>query len=199
MAAGKREWGTPQCDGRCPMVCALDDVPGSVSLRRAAAAGLVVAALVRLPEPTLAANDSTAELATGGLVLSKSGDIEMRTEDLFISSRQIRVGYRFYNLSPEDVTCVVAFPMPDVTVVDATTGVPIPSADPHNLLGFETHVDGAPVKAQVVQKAFARGVDRTADLERLKVPLAPHLRSTDTALSRLRPGDGDELRRMGLA
>jgi hypothetical protein len=178
------------------MICTL---PGSVSFKRAAAAALLLAALAALPGTNVAASDSTAELATGGLVLARSGDIEMRAEDLFISPRQIRVGYRFYNVSPEDVKTVVAFPMPDVTVVDVAAGVPIPSEDPHNLLGFETRVDGAPVKAQVVQKAFARGVDRTADLERLKVPLAPHLRSTGKALSKLPAGEGDELRRMGLA
>jgi hypothetical protein len=37
------------------------------------------------------ANDSSAELATGGLVLKKSADIEMRSEDLFISTNEIRV------------------------------------------------------------------------------------------------------------
>ena len=33
------------------------------------------------------ANDSTAELATGGLVFTKTADIEMRSEDLSISEK----------------------------------------------------------------------------------------------------------------
>src|SRR5262249_30220823 len=44
-----------------------------------------------------------------------------------------------------------------------------------------------------------RGTDRTADLDRLKVPLAPHLRSTDKALSRLSPSARDEMKSLGLA
>jgi hypothetical protein len=144
------------------------------------------------------ANDVTAELPTGGLVLTKGDDIEMRAQEIYISPRQVRVGYRFFNASPNDVRMLIAFPMPDVTVGDAAVNVPLPSDDAENLLGFSTLVDGAPVKARVVQKAYARGVDRTADLERMKVPLAPHLRSTDKALAKLLPGDGDELTRNGL-
>lgn len=154
--------------------------------------------IAALPYGTLAANDSTAELATGGLILTKSDSIEMRSEDLHISPREIRVSYRFYNTSPHDVRTLVAFPMPDITVADAAVNIPLPSNDPQNLLGFSALVDGAPVKVNVVQKVLARGVDRTAELERMKVPLAPHLRSTDKALTRLLPADADQLTKHGL-
>lgn len=178
---------------------AREDVPGSAGFKQAAAAGLLALALAALACASAAANDSAAELVTGGLVLSKGAEIEMRAEDLYISPRQIRVQYHFYNATPADVTMPVAFPMPDITVADAAAGVPVPSDDPQNLLGFATQVDGAVVKPRVVQKAFARGQDRTAELERLKVPLAPHLRSTDKALGKLPPGVADELKRLGLA
>ena len=49
--------------------------------------------------PMAGANDSSAELSTGGLVLTKHPDIEMRSEDLFISAKQVRVRYRFANTS----------------------------------------------------------------------------------------------------
>ncbi len=132
-------------------------------------------------------------------MLTRSADIEMRAEELTISPRQVRVSYRFYNGAPEDVRTVVAFPMPDITVTDAAANLPLPTDDPENLLGFSTRVDGAPVKARAVQKVLARGADRTTELERMKVPLAPHLRTTDKALSRLSPADWEEARRLGLA
>ena len=169
---------------------------GDVKVWRAAAVALVVS--VTALSGGAAASDSAAELPTGGLMLTKSDDIETRSKELYISPRQIRVSYRFINAAPQDVKTVVAFPMPDVTVGDAAVDVPVPSDDPENLLGFSTLVDGAPVKARVVQKVFARGIDRTADLERMKLPLAPHLRSTDKALARVLPGDGEELTRNGL-
>jgi hypothetical protein len=157
---------------------------------------IIVAALLCRPAT---ANDTAAELATGGIVLSKNADIEMLSERLHISSQQIRVRYRFYNTSPKQVTILVAFPMPDITVEDSATNLSIPTHHPENLLGFSTFVNDKPITAQVEQKVFARGVDRTADLRRLKIPLAPHLHATTEALNRQPQSARDELVKLGLA
>jgi hypothetical protein len=157
---------------------------------------IVVAALLCRPAT---ANDTAAELATGGIVLTKNADIEMLSEHLHISSQQIRVRYRFYNTSPKEVTILVAFPMPDITVEDSDKNISIPTHHPQNLLGFSTFVKDKPITARVEQKVFARGVDRTADLRRLKIPLAPHLHATAEALNRLPQSAQDELVNLGLA
>jgi hypothetical protein len=60
------------------------------------------------------ANDTEAELATGGLVFTKSDDIEMQSENLFISMKEIRVQYHFYNHSNRDIITQIAFPMPHI-------------------------------------------------------------------------------------
>ena len=60
------------------------------------------------------ANDSTAELAAGGLVLTRTDAIVMKSEDLYISADEVRVRYVFLNTSGKDVTTRVAFPMPDI-------------------------------------------------------------------------------------
>jgi hypothetical protein len=74
-----------------------------------------------LPIPPVGANDSTAELATGGLVFVRNNDIEMLSEDLFISLDEIRVHYRFLNRSDRDITVHVAFPLPDLMPAQWTT------------------------------------------------------------------------------
>jgi Domain of unknown function (DUF4424) len=176
----------------------LEAVPGSARFQYTAAAGLCLLAAV-LPSICAAASDPMTELAAGGLVLAKSADLEMRAEELAISPKQVRVSYRFYNGSPNDVKTTVAFAMPDIAVADAAATLPLPTDDPQNLLGFSARVDGTPVSAHAVQKVFARGADRTAELERMKVPLAPHLRATDKALNKLSPADWEEARRIGLA
>jgi hypothetical protein len=51
-------------------------------------------------------------LAAGGLVLVKSADISMESEDLWISRDLIRVSYVFKNEGPADVKAEVAFPIP---------------------------------------------------------------------------------------
>ena len=110
------------------------------------ALGVGIAALMAAATATgAAANDSAAELATGGLVLTKNPSIEMRSEDLTISTQAVRVRYVFANTSTKDVTILVAFPMPDVTIDGPDDNVVVPTQSPTNLLGFATTVDGQPV------------------------------------------------------
>ncbi len=47
-----------------------------------------IAALTLMGVTHVLANDSSAELATGGLVFIKNANVEMRSEDLFISQRR---------------------------------------------------------------------------------------------------------------
>lgn len=160
---------------------------------------LVAAALAWSAAPLAGANDSTAELAAGGLQMTKSPEIEMRSEDLYISAKQVRVRYRFANTSTHDVTVLVAFPMPDITTEGVDDMISIPIQAPGNILGFRTTVDGKPVVAQVEQKVVKDGVDRTAYLQHLGIPLAPHLASTNQFLDRLPQATRDELVRLNLA
>jgi uncharacterized protein DUF4424 len=163
---------------------------------RTSMAVILFASLV--PIPALA-NDTTAELATGGLVFVRTDNIEMRSEELFISTQEIKVRYRFANTSGKDVTTLVAFPMPDITVESPDANMAVPTEDPHNILGFTTIVDGQPVITKVEQKVLAAGTDRTETLRQLGIPLAPHLKVTDDALDRLPRDRWDELIRLRLA
>lgn len=160
------------------------------------ALSLGLAALLA-PLAGASANDTTARLAAGGLVLTKTADIEMRSEDLYVSAQEIRVSYRFFNRAAQDKTVTVAFPMPDVTLdfIDGMTAVPHPGNE--NFLGFSTTADGKPVATEVEIKAFGNGVDQTALLRKLGVPMYPEADYDDlTALPKARQ---DELIGLGLA
>lgn len=122
-----------------------------------------------------AANDTTAELATGGLIFTKSDGIEMISEDLFISMKEVRVKYRFFNHSDQDITTQVAFPMPDLPYGVDNFNFVIPTNDPENILAFTTTVDNQPVAALVERKAFLDGKDETEVLRSVGVPIAPQL------------------------
>jgi hypothetical protein len=145
------------------------------------------------------ANDSSAGLAAGGLVLTKTDAIQMRTENLSISAKLVHVHYVFANTSGHDVTLLVAFPLPDITIEGPDDNITIPTQSPTNFLAFTTVADGHPVNAQVEQKALKNGVDETAFLRGLKIPLAPQLQSTDDALTRLPLDTQKKLVAMGLA
>jgi hypothetical protein len=160
-----------------------------------AAIALAVLAGAALPAY---ANDSSAELSTGGLIFVRNPDVEMRSEDLFISAREVHVRYRFFNSSPRDVTVLVAFPMPEIQVDGPDEVISVPTDEPENFLAFTTTVDGQPVETRIEQRVTAVGIDRTQLLRSLDIPLAPHLPSTGEALGRLPAEKWQELVRLGI-
>ncbi|HWT12207.1 MAG TPA: DUF4424 domain-containing protein [Allosphingosinicella sp.] len=147
-----------------------------------ALAGLTAEAAVR-------ANDSAAEQAVGGLVLTKSDDIDMVSEDLYVSAREVRVRYVFRNRSPADVRTIVAFPLPDRDLA-----VPVES-DTSWPADFATTVDGRPVRMQVEHRALLGGVDHSALLRELNVPIAAEniAVAAEEALERLDRAQQDRL------
>ena len=161
---------------------------------------LAACAALALAGPA-AANDSTAELAAGGLVLTRTDAIVMKSEDLYISADEVRVRYVFLNTSVKDVTTRVAFPMPDIGGPEFyfhDTYIP-GGDDPANLLAFVTRVDGKPLQMTVEQKALVGEIDHTAWLTRRGVPLALHVDGMTARLDALSPADQAEAVRLGLA
>ena len=165
---------------------------------RAAIAALASTAWLLALAPA-AANDSTAELTTGGLVFARTPDVQMRAEDLFISEKEVRVRYRFFNGSSADVASLVAFPMPEVVWEGPDVNIAIPSDDPENFLDFHTVADGRAVVAQVEQKVIAGGVDQTARLRAFGLPLAPQRAAATAALDALSPAQQTELLNLHMA
>ena len=113
------------------------------------------------------ANDSSAEKAAGGLVLRQDRDIDMVSEDLFVSPALVRVRYVFRNRAAQPRRITVAFPMPDRDLsYEMESEVAYPG-------DFHTMVEGRPVRMSVERRAILNGVDRTAELVRLRVPISP--------------------------
>jgi hypothetical protein len=138
-----------------------------------------------------AANDSTAEMGAGGLVLTRSDAIDMVSEDLFVSAEQVRVRYVFRNRGASDIRVTVAFPLPDRDLsAEQHSDVAFPSA-------FATRVDGAAVAMQVERKAKLKGRDVTATLAALRIPVGGE--GTGKALDALPPAEGRRLEQIGLA
>ena len=162
-------------------------------MKRPVAIVLLLAALAGAG--ALHANDSTAEHGAGGLVLKQSRDIDMVSEDLYVSAERIRVRYVFRNRAPRDVRVTVAFPMPDRDLGEDRYGDAAYPGD------FATRVDGRPVTMAVERRAVMAGTDHTALLQDLGVPIAPDEEGTGrivAALNRLSAPNLERLRRAGL-
>jgi len=143
--------------------------PGAAAMMRSLVA-LLAAALLALGAVPASANDSTASLDTGELVLVPNPDIELLEEDLFISPDRIRVRYLFRNTSSEPVTTVVAFPLPPVDLSE-DVGYAIYPADPVNFVDFHLWVDGEPKPFETDARAMLGGRNVTDILKASEIPL----------------------------
>lgn len=151
----------------------------------------VLTAALALSATPLFANDSIAELGTGGLILSRSDAIAMESEDLYISPEKVTVDYVFRNNTDKDVDAIVAFPMPDIEG-DPNEMPAIPDGQSDNFLGFEVTIDGVAAKPQLEQKAFGLGIDISADLKAQNVPLYPFGDAARAALAKLPQAVADD-------
>ncbi|EJC82838.1 hypothetical protein Rleg4DRAFT_4568 [Rhizobium leguminosarum bv. trifolii WSM2297] len=142
---------------------------------------LLVAAGIASPA---LANDTMAEVKTGGLIFAQSDDVSMVEEDLFISASQVRVDYVFENSSDKDVESLVAFPMPDISgQVDNNSA--ISDYDSDNFLHFSTVQDGRPITAKLQQRVVSLGIDVTDELAKYAIPVLPYSQKTTEALAKL--------------
>jgi hypothetical protein len=144
----------------------------------------VLTAALALSATPVFANDSIAELGTGGLILSRSDAVAMESEDLTISPDKVTVDYVFRNNTDKDVDAIVAFPMPDIE--GNPEEIPaIPEEQSDNFLGFEVTIDGVAAKPQLEQKVLALGIDIGVDLKAQNVPFYPFGDAAKAALAKL--------------
>ncbi|GAB4237103.1 MAG: DUF4424 domain-containing protein [Methyloligellaceae bacterium] len=145
----------------------------------------------------LAANDSTAILKAGTLQLTYSPDIRLEREDLFLSTREVRVAYRFRNSSERDITTLVAFPLPVITVGDDVE-YGINAKDPVNFIDFQVRVNGRRLQPSLQLRATRFGVDQTGLLKDHGIPILPFAPDFYQRLERLKGNARLELERAGL-
>jgi Domain of unknown function (DUF4424) len=142
-------------------------ISGGCAMRQFVVIMVFILALVAAR--TAEANDSSAELALGGLRLLRSDSISMDSEELFISTERIRVSYRFTNRTAADIETQVVFPLPDISLSEAPGDSPFDGDYIHDL-DFSTIVDGVPVPLSHSRTAMLDGRDVTALLARHGLP-----------------------------
>jgi len=147
---------------------------GKTTMKACFAALSLLAAVVCLegaPSPA-SANDTSAELAIGGLTFTKNADISMESEELKVGLDAITVRYVFLNRSPKPITLTVAFPLPDINLADASNAA-FPVGNPLNFVGFSTRINGKPVSFSTHQQALSNNKNVTAALAEMGIPIFP--------------------------
>lgn len=130
------------------------------------------------------ANDTTAELRTGGLQYTRSESISMEEERLYISPRQVRVDYVYRNTSEAPVETYVAFPMPDIPG-GLEQNIDAGDIENDNFLGFTVTQDGASITPSLQQRVYVGALDMTEELRRADVPMNPQSQRARAALGEL--------------
>lgn len=148
---------------------------------RPAIPALILAAALALPGPQAAANDSTASLETGELVLIPNADVRMAEEELHLSPDRIRVRYLFDNTGAAPVVTPVAFPLPPIRF-DEGAGYAVHPADPADVVGFRLWIDGVATPVSVDARALGEGGrDVTALLAKWGLPVTLFTADADSA------------------
>lgn len=164
------------------------------------------------------ANDGFGGFSATGLIFGQTDAVAMEEERLFIGIDQIAVDYMFRNLTDQDVTGEVIFPMPPVhvgSVIESSWNLP-EDPDRENLVNFTASVDGQPIVVKVDRIAVIEpqteeywtpsalqydtpGKEVTADLQRLGIPLSLNADRVLAALLALDEARKAEATALGLA
>ena len=147
---------------------------------------VVLAGFVAAAAPALA-EGSDPPLAAGGLLIGPNAGITVVSQDLRLSEKTIEATWELVNASDADLTTLVAFPLPNLTPVDADL-FEGRGGDPVDFLGSTIEVDGKKVAPSVEQHASVLGLDVTARLAADGVALNPYSSpKAREALARLSP------------
>jgi hypothetical protein len=111
------------------------------------------------------ANDTIARIGAGGITFEKTDDIRMLEEALEISTKEIKVKYKFLNEADRDIHAMVAFAAPAYAADSESYN--FDNAMRRLVDTFKVLVDGQPVSPEVNRKAVVRERDVTAQLREL--------------------------------
>src|ERR1700688_1621910 len=108
------------------------------------------------------ADDSSAALGAGGLVLARSAEISMAAEELKLNPRDVWGTSTLGNDALSDIDPIGASVLPDIdTSRFAEEPLGATTKDPVNFVGFEIVENGRKEPFQTEQRAFYKGRDVT--------------------------------------
>jgi Domain of unknown function (DUF4424) len=120
------------------------------------------------------ANGVISEMPAGGLVFKKTDTIGIASEDLYVSIKEVRVGYVYVSTAVNTQNVTVSFPMPIVEL----DGGPLSEylfggeqkGDLRNYMKFAVTVNGRPVGTRLREIATLAGKDVTQRLKAAGLP-----------------------------
>ena len=143
-----------------------------------------LAMLATLAASPALANDTMAELKTGGLEYTRSDSISMEEERLYVSPKEVRVDYVYRNTAEQPVETYVAFPMPDIPG-GLEHNIDAGDTESDNFLGFTVTQDGKAIEPALQQRAYVGDLDMTDVVHAAGVPMNPQSQRAREAIGKL--------------
>lgn len=128
----------------------------------------------------LQANDSAGTTAAGGIHFQKTPQVVMQSEQLIISPTEISVKYRFKNITQNNITRDIYFPLPPYKMQGANA-IWDKEVDPQTnakyapFLDFVLYVNNKETHYKTITRAIYNGHDITNKLLVAHIPLNPDM------------------------
>jgi hypothetical protein len=148
------------------------------------------------------ANGATASFPAGGVVFKHEKNISILREDLEIGLERIHVHYVFRSSAAKPLNRTIGFPMAKILFDDGADNLGDRSAsqtDLRNYMAFKAMAGGKPVRTVWHEYAWKDGVNITAQLRAMKVPVFAAFNGRDFGLQDLPQRTLYKLLREGLA
>ena len=161
-----------------------------------AAAALI--AVLGLAQPA-GANEATAELGIGGLQLSRNDVVELLSEEIVVTTGEVRTTYRFRNRTDKPATFLLALPIPAIdagTLEDHRMVLPKQGGD--NFIDLQVTVDGKPITPVIDQRVTALGLNRASELQAKALPFNPLAGGLVERVAALSKDDQVQFNQLGL-
>lgn len=150
-------------------------------LRAAALAALMLPAAAS----AVRANDFSIAVAAGGLQIAEQSGLVLRHHELTLGPDRVHARYVVENTTQAEVSALVAFAQPEIPAPSHEGPLLLADETTLNPLAAEIRVDGATVTPEQSVRAVAMGIDRSAMLRELGLPLAPYLEEARAGIETL--------------
>lgn len=148
------------------------------------------------PEPQVPAY---VALPAPALQIASHPDLVVEAIEIAIGIDRVTHTYRLRNKGSQELRLAASVQLPDFSAsADGSEAYRVTTNNPNNPIGLAITVDGSPVTANVKASATALGIDRTAELKAMNVPLMPFGPEADKAIAGLSPEQNAKLVTLGL-
>jgi hypothetical protein len=140
-----------------------------------------------------------SSLVVGALQIGSAADLEVEGIDINVTTGSVIYSYQLKNAGDRELKLTASVAMPELQASsDGSQTWALVSNNPENPVGLAITAAGEPVTPKAELRAYALGLDRTAEIKAAHLPLIPFGPEADKALAALAPDAVNRLAALGI-